>query len=57
MAKRWSNLAEGQVGWPLYRFWYETKRVPESLGNQTPQRVARHEPVPVAQAARRDEAT
>ena len=31
-----STLAEGQVGWLLYRLWYETERVHESLGYQTP---------------------
>jgi len=29
-------LAEGQVGWQLYRIWYETERVHESLDYQTP---------------------
>jgi hypothetical protein len=33
---RSSTLAEGQVGWQLYRIWYETERVHESLGYQTP---------------------
>jgi hypothetical protein len=28
--------AEGQVGWQLYRVWYETDRVHESLSYQTP---------------------
>ena len=31
------TLAEGQVGWQLYRIWYETERIHESLGYQTPQ--------------------
>jgi len=30
------TLAEGQVGWSLYRIWYEAERVHESLGYQTP---------------------
>ena len=30
------TLAEGQVGWSLYRIWYETERLHESLGYQTP---------------------
>ena len=30
------TLAEGQVGWSLYRIWYETERVHESLDYQTP---------------------
>ena len=32
----YTTLAEGQVGWSLYRIWYETERVHESLGYQTP---------------------
>ncbi|MBI3321575.1 MAG: transposase [Candidatus Omnitrophica bacterium] len=34
----YTTLAEGQVGWSLYRIWYETERVHESLGYQTPHR-------------------
>jgi putative transposase len=33
----YATLAEGQVGWSLYRIWYETERVHESLGYQIPQ--------------------
>ena len=33
------TLAEGQVGWALYRIWYETERVHESLGYQTPHQI------------------
>lgn len=33
----YTTLAEGQVGWSLYRVWYEAERVHESLGYQTPQ--------------------
>ena len=33
----YATLAEGQVGWQLYRIWYETERVHESLGYRTPQ--------------------
>jgi len=29
-------LAEGQVGWQLYRIWYETESVHESPDYQTP---------------------
>jgi transposase InsO family protein len=37
----YTTLAEGQVGWQLYRVWYEADRVHESLGYQTPrQRLA-----------------
>ena len=32
----YTTLAEAQVGWELYRIWYETERVHESLGYQTP---------------------
>ena len=32
----YTTLAEGQVGWQLYRIWHETKRVHESLVYQTP---------------------
>jgi len=35
------TLTEGQVGWQLYRIWYEAERVHESLDYQTPrQRLA-----------------
>ena len=27
---------EGQVGWSLYRIWYEAERVHEALDYQTP---------------------
>ena len=38
----YTTLAEGQVGWQLYRIWYETERVHESLDYQTPhQRMTR----------------
>ena len=30
------RVPEGQVGWSLYRIWYEAERVHESLGYQTP---------------------
>ena len=33
---QYTTRAEGQVGWQLYRIWYETERVHESLGYQTP---------------------
>ena len=32
----YATLAEGQVGWPLHRIWYETERVHESLDYRTP---------------------
>ena len=32
----YATLAEAQVGWQLYRIWYETERVHESLEYQTP---------------------
>lgn len=32
----YTTLAEGQVGWQLYRIWYETERVHESLKYRTP---------------------
>ena len=32
----YTTLAEGQVGWQLYRIWYEAERVHESLDYQTP---------------------
>jgi len=32
----YTTLAEGQVGWQLYRIWHEAERVHESLGYQTP---------------------
>lgn len=32
----YTALAEGQVGWQLYRIWYEAERVHESLDYQTP---------------------
>lgn len=32
----YTTLAEGQVGWSLYRIWYETERIHESLDYQTP---------------------
>ncbi len=32
----YATVAEGQVGWQLYRIWYETERVHESLDYQTP---------------------
>lgn len=34
----YTTLAEGQMGWPLYQFWYEIERNRESLEYQTPQR-------------------
>lgn len=33
----YATLAEGQVGWQLYRIWHETERLHESLGYETPQ--------------------
>ena len=37
----YAMLAEGHVGWQLYRIWYEAERVHESLDYQTPhQRLA-----------------
>ncbi|MBI3319576.1 MAG: IS3 family transposase [Candidatus Omnitrophica bacterium] len=35
----YASLAEAQVGWQLYRVWYEADRVHQSLGYQTPQAV------------------
>ena len=32
----YTTRTEGQVGWSLYRIWYEAERVHESLGYQTP---------------------
>ena len=32
----YTTLAQGQVGWQLYRIWHETERLHESLGYQTP---------------------
>jgi len=32
----YATRAEGQVGWQLYRIWYETERLHESLDYQTP---------------------
>ncbi|MBI3011449.1 MAG: transposase [Candidatus Omnitrophica bacterium] len=38
----YATRAEAQVGWQLYRIWYETERVHESLDYQTPhQRLTR----------------
>lgn len=37
----YTTLAEGQVGWQLYRIWYEAERVHASLNYQTPQRIVR----------------
>jgi len=33
------NSIEAKAGWKLYRNWYETERVHQGLGYQTPQRV------------------
>jgi len=33
------NSAEAKAGWELYHSWYETERVHQSLGYQTPQQV------------------
>jgi putative transposase len=47
----YATLAEAQVGWQLYRIWYETERVHESLDYQTPRRrMVMHRPTPCAQA-------
>ena len=47
----YTMLAEGQVGWLLYRIWYETERVHESLGYQTPQqRIVTNHTTPLATA-------
>ena len=35
----YTMLAEGHVGWQLYRVWYEAERVHQSLGYRTPQAV------------------
>lgn len=35
----YAALAEAQVGWQLYRVWYEADRIHQSLGYQTPQAV------------------
>lgn len=32
----YTALAEGHVGWQLYRVWYETERIHESLDYETP---------------------
>ena len=47
----YATLAEAQVGWQLYRIWYETERLHESLGYQTPQqRRATHTSVRLSRA-------
>jgi hypothetical protein len=33
------NSVEAKAGWELYRNWYETERVHQSLGYQTPHQV------------------
>jgi putative transposase len=38
----YASLSEAQVGWKLYRLWYEAERIHQSLGYRTPQAV-RHE--------------
>ena len=35
----YTTLAEAQVGWQLYRVWYEADRVHQSLGYQTPDAI------------------
>jgi len=41
-----------QVGWQLYRIWYETERLHESLDYQTPrQRTVTSDRTPSSQAA------
>ncbi len=35
----YASLPEAQVGWQLYRVWYEAERVHQSLGYRTPQAV------------------
>ncbi len=43
--RNYTTLAEGQVGWQLYRIWYETERVHESLGYEVPhQRMVTNRP-------------
>ena len=47
----YTTLAEAQVGWQLYRIWYETERVHESLHYQTPkQRMVTNRTAPAAPA-------
>jgi len=36
----YASYAEGHTAWVLYRRWYETERVHQSLGYRTPQQVA-----------------
>ena len=36
ISSSYTTLAEAQVGWSLYRIWYESERVHKSLGYQTP---------------------
>ena len=46
-----ATLAEGQVGWSLYRVWYEAERLHQALDYQTPhQWMARHGTRPFSQA-------
>ena len=40
MATRFNGrVPEGQVGWQLYRIWYEAERLHESLDYQTPHQL------------------
>ena len=50
----YTTLAQGQVGWQLYRVWYESERLHQSLSYQTPrQHMAKQEVVgsPLFQAS------
>ncbi len=37
--KEYRNITEARIGWELYRIWYETERVHQSLNYQTPRQV------------------
>ena len=39
MGNEYRNNAEAKAGWELYRSWYETERVHQSLNYQTPKQV------------------
>jgi putative transposase len=46
------NSAEAKTGWELYRSWYETERVHQSLGYQTPHQVWTAQKMMVASEAK-----
>lgn len=46
------NSAEAKAGWELYRSWYETERVHQSLGYQTPHQVWESQKMMVASKAK-----